>query len=496
MPLFRIAVLSLLTALSVVGTVSAQSVARGGSPLLSEVLLSRYGLTRAWWSHATINTNRDKLLYMVVDETHLFLQSNSGVISAFDTDTGKYLWTKQVGGADRSIVAASSNDQLLFVCNGLQLFALNKNTGNTAWQLGMPGVPAASPGADDRRVYVGFMDGSLYAFDLKKIQELYSESKLPQYSESTVLWRYKTSKPVSIPAIPGDNLVAFASRNGSLYSVTKQERKLVFQFETDAPLTAPLVRYHDTLLLASEDANFYSLNMLNGRPGWQFTAGVVIRKAPVLIGDEIYLFPDYGNMYKLSAATGTPIWNVPRMADFLAASTDRIYVADRHNNFTILSRESGEKLGSFPLDRYKVHLANDRSDRIYLATESGLVICLRELRREFPRYHKYPEREPIMPEFASEDAAGEGDATEEPGEMEGPADKPDADKPDGDMPADEGDKPAADKPDEEMPDAEKPEADKPDAEKPEDEKPEAEKSDEETPAEDDEKPAAAKAEDE
>ncbi len=494
MRLIRIVVLSLLTALSVVATASAQSVARGGSPLLSEALLNRHGLTRTWWSHATINTSRDKLAFMVVDETHLFLQSNSGVVSAFDTDTGKYLWTKQVGGADRSILAASSNDELLFVCNGLQLFALNKNTGITAWTLGMPGMPAASPAADDRRVYVGFMDGSLYAFDLKKIQTLYSEGKLPQFAESTVLWRYRTSKSVSIPAIPGDNLVAFASRNGSLYSVTKEERKLAFQFETDAALTAPLVRYHNKLLLASEDFNFYSVDMLNGKPGWQFTAGVVIRKAPVLIGDEVYLFPEYGNMYKLSAVTGAPLWTVPRMADFLSASTNRVYVTDRHNNFTILSRETGEQLGAFPLDRYKHHLPNDRSDRIYLATEAGLVVCLREQKREFPRFHKYPERQPILPEFAAEGA--EGEAAEEAGAMEETGDKPE-----GDMPADEGDKPAADKSDEEMPadekpETEKPETDQPDADKPEDEKPAAEKSDDETPAEGDEKPAAEKADEE
>src|SRR5262249_48580454 len=260
----------------------------------------------------------------------------------------------------------------------LQLFALDKNTGTTIWRLVMPGVPASSPAADDRRVYVGFVDGSLYAFDLAMTRKLFTEGKLPQFSESTVLWRYRSSKTVAIPAIPGDNEVAFASRNGSLYSVTKEERKLLFQFETDAPLTAPIVRYDHRLLLASEDFNFYSLDIRTGKPGWQFTAGVGIKKAPVLIGDGVYLFPDYGNMYKLSAATGHPEWSVPRMVEFLAASTNRVYVVDKHNNLTVLSRDRGEPLGGFPLEQFTRHLANDRSDRIYISTESGLLMCLRE----------------------------------------------------------------------------------------------------------------------
>jgi outer membrane protein assembly factor BamB len=476
MSLFRIAALSLLAALSVATSASAQSLSRGGSRLLSEATLNRHGLTRAWWSHATINTKRDKLLFMVVDETHLFLQSNSGIISAFDTETGKYLWTKQVGGADRAIYPASSNDEMLFVVNGLQLFALDKNSGTTIWRLGMPGMPASSPAADDRRVYVGFVDGSLYAFDLAMTRKLFTEGKLPQFSESTVLWRYRSSKTVAIPAIPGDNEVAFASRNGSLYSVTKEERKLLFQFETDAPLTAPIVRYHHSLLLASEDFNFYSLDIRTGRPGWQFTAGVVIRKAPVLIGDEVYLFPDYGNMYKLSAETGHPLWSVPRMVEFLSASTNRVYVVDKHNNLMILSRDRGEPLGSFPLEQFTRHLANDRSDRIYVSTESGLLMCLREQGREFARFHKHPDRQPILPEFAPEGAAQGGESGEEPEEMEGPGDKPEADA---DMPAD-GDNPEADKPDKDKPEAEKSDEDKPDADKPDDEKPD----------EDAEKPAA------
>jgi outer membrane protein assembly factor BamB len=475
---FRTVALSVLTLGLAANPAAAQSLARGGQ-LLSEAMLNRYGLTRAWWSHATINSRRDKLAFMMVDETHLFLQSTSGVVSAFNTDTGKYLWTKQIGASDRAIYPASSNDELLFVLNGMQLFAIGKNDGNVRWHLGLPGMPGSTPAADDRRVYVGFLDGSLYAFDLETTQKLFSEGKLPQFSESCVLWRYRTSKQIAVPSIPGDNVVAFASRNGSLYSVTKDQRKLVFQFETDAPLTAPLVRYHDQLLLASQDFNFYSLNINNGKLGWQYAAGTVIRKAPVLIGDEVFLFPDRGNMVKLSAKTGAPYWVMPRMVDFLAATTNRVYVTDKHNNLVILSRDHGEPLGMFPLDRYTNHLANDRSDRIYFATEAGLVMCLREQGREFASFHVHPDRQPIMPEFAPEGAAGEGDSADAPADMEA-----DGEKPDGDMPAEEGDKPDADKPDEEMPADEKPDADKPDEEMPADEK-----SDDETPPDGDEKPA-------
>src|SRR6185312_9644258 len=99
MSVFRIAVLSLLAAASAASPVFAQSPGRG-SQLLPEGMLNRYGLTRSWWSHATINAQRDKLLFMVVDETHIFLQASSGVISAFHAETGKSLWTRQIGATN------------------------------------------------------------------------------------------------------------------------------------------------------------------------------------------------------------------------------------------------------------------------------------------------------------------------------------------------------------------------------------------------------------
>ncbi len=496
MPAFRIALVAVLAALSCAAPAVAQSAAGAGMHLPSEVALNRLGLHRSWWSHATINSKRDKLLFMVVDETHLFLQSSSGTVTAFDTENGKYLWTRMIGAADRAIFPATTNDELVFLINGMKLFAVTKDTGDIKWQLTLPGMASSSAVADEHLVYIGFVDGSLYALKLKETQELFTAGKLPQYSELTVDWRYRTSKVITSPAVPADNLVAFASRNGSLYSVTKEHRKLAFQFETDAPLSAPIVRYKDSLLLASEDFNFYSLDIRTGRPGWQFTAGVVIRRKPILIEDDVYLFPDHGNMYKLSAATGNPYWSMPRMQDFLAASSSRVYVADHHNNLVVLSSAGGEPLGTFPLGKFTNHLANENSDRIYVATDSGLVVCLHERGREFARFHLHPDRQPILPDFLPDD--GSAQPGEEGEEMEGEAKEPgeDADA----MPDEKGDKPEGES-DEEMSEDDAAKAKKPkkkpaDEEEMEegegDEKGEKAEADEEMSEDDAEKPKAKK----
>ena len=91
-------------------------------------------------------------------------------------------------------------------------------------------------------------------------------------------------------------------------------------------------------------------------------------------------------------------------------------------NLVRVSRQTGEIQGALALNRFTVRVANDLTDRLYMATPTGMIIALREPGRELPLYFKYPERLPIMPEFAPEEApegeapAGEMPAEEKPAE--------------------------------------------------------------------------------
>jgi hypothetical protein len=51
---------------------------------------------------------------------------------------------------------------------------------------------------------------------------------------------------------------------------------------------------------------------------------------------------------------------------------------------------------------FSVRVANDRTDRIYMSTESGLIIGLRKRGETIPVFHKYPDRLPIIPEVTPE----------------------------------------------------------------------------------------------
>ncbi|HID21026.1 MAG TPA: pyrrolo-quinoline quinone [Planctomycetaceae bacterium] len=387
---------------------SAQAVAQSSGRLIpTNTELARLGLERAWWSQATINPARSTVRYLTLDEDNVYVQTSGGVITVFDSETGRKLWARQLGQRDEPSYAAVSNRDSVFLVVGLHLYSVSKFSGEMNWKLQLPKQPSTSPTVDDRFVYLGTLDGSVFAYDLRRIRELYEKNLLPEFSQVALRWRYQTGGEVISPPISTGRVVNFASRDGSLYSVGTESRRLQWQFETDATLSAPLAQSRGSIVMASHDYNVYCINVDNGALRWKpFVLGYPIRQQPRIIDDDIYLIALGSGLFCVSLKNGEKRWWYPNITRLLAATRDLLFLSDMLDNVVVLHRETGEFRGAIPLRRFSVRLSNDRTDRVYLSTPSGLVICLRQIGQEFPIYHMFPERHPIMPELVPEKTEG------------------------------------------------------------------------------------------
>ena len=378
---------------------------KGDPALPTHQQLSRLGLERAWWAQSILNPHRDKVRHVSIDEDMVYVQATSGVTTAFDAETGQQLWAIQLGRFDQPSFPAISNEDLALIIVGSTMYGIEKRTGKTSWTLILPGQPSTGPAVDEKNVYFGALDGMLYAYSLRKIHKLYEDRLLPKWSMDAQIWTYKAGKEITSPPITTGRVVNFASRDGSLYSVTAAARKLVYQLETDKAIVAPLSRLDNTMFMASEDNTLFALNLFNGRVEWEFTSGLPIRKTPWALVNDLYVVPDRGGMYSLNPATGERRWWKPELSNFIAMSGQSVAASDEEGNLVMVTRDKGETIGSLSLRRFNVRTGNDRTDRIYMATESGLVICLRQFGHTYPVYHRYPDRLPLLPEIEPEDGS-------------------------------------------------------------------------------------------
>ena len=88
------------------------------------------------------------------------------------------------------------------------------------------------------------------------------------------------------------------------------------------------------------------------------------------------------------------LWTQLRATEFIAASETRVYATDVSGNLLILDRTNGEIIGRIPLRQFGNRVGNERTDRIFLADNSGLVLGLRELDSEW-RWWRPPLRLPL-----------------------------------------------------------------------------------------------------
>ncbi|GIX04172.1 MAG: hypothetical protein KatS3mg114_0041 [Planctomycetaceae bacterium] len=387
---------------------STLSLADGAEPLNwralpSPLTLQKLGLELRWSNQAVINPTRDQITHLHMDEELVYVLGSQGTLTAFEVETGTQRWALSLGRYHEATFAPASNQRLVLAVVGTTMFGIDKRRGNVRWRIRLPGQPSAGPSLDDRHIYVPTLDGSLYAYEMRKVEEHYLEQRLPAWSKDAIRWRYQAGDIITSPPLTYSTLVLFGSRDGSLYAVSRDDRRVQYIFETDAPIVAPLALLGDTLFIASEDYNFYALKPSNGRVLWEFVAGTPIRKPPYSVNNHLFVTPDAGGMFCLEASDGQQRWWHPHLTQLLAVSLQRGYFLDDRQHLNIVDLQTGQSLGILPLYGYPLALTNDRTDRILLATTSGRVLMLAELGRDFPLYHKNPEHRPLLPEFEPEE---------------------------------------------------------------------------------------------
>jgi len=377
----------------------------GRSRMPNENELNRLGLTLSWWGQASVKSSQERVSFFTADEQNVYVQSKAGIITTFQGESGRRLWSQLVGAPNQYAYAATSGETDVLVGLGLKVYAFNKVTGVPHWELNLPSPPSASPKEEGRFLYVPTVDGMLRAYDVEKLGALAKRALLPQWTNRAELWTYQMPAPSISTPIPVNDQVIFASSRGNIYRMLGAENKLEFIMEGNAPLSAPITYSRDYVFAADVRSRLLCVNINSGGVLWSFSSGAPIRKKPSVVGKQLFVVAEREGMSALDIHTGLRRWEQPIATDLVAVTDSRVYASDSGNNLLILDRGTGRVQGQVRLGEFNLRVQNDRTDRIYAASAGGTVIALRELASEYPLYHLYPERRPILP-----DVAPEGDA--------------------------------------------------------------------------------------
>lgn len=415
--------------LSTVLTICCMWAATSTAEELSPSALSSVGLEARWVAQAVLNINRDHMDFLTNDEELVYAESSAGVLTAFNAENGRKMWASQVGLNDAHGMAPVTNRDTLLIVSGPNVHGLNKFTGDELFVYRLPGQPTTTPGMDASSFFIPLTDGSMAGFSLKTLAHLERYGQLPPGVSRPMAWRFVSGERSVFPPVAGDQLIALATEAGSLHGVSGKGTtagRTLYQLLLRSPMTAPLTYVNkeegEMLLAASQDNRIFCLRLSKGaNMMWTYPMGSSMTEALMCVDDSVFVVTEGDGLTTLSLTQGLPLrledgkpWFVPSIEAVLAVTETRVYTVDVTQRLTILNRKTGAVEGRLPIPGHSIRIRNNLTDRIYLSTESGGIMCLAEKGSQFASYHQNPDRQPVMPGIPDTDPVQTEESADSP----------------------------------------------------------------------------------
>ena len=390
-----------------VSTLMAGGVALAQMPFPVDIIptrtaLERLGLERQWYAVIPLNAT-ERLMKITLSGDLIFAQTDYAFLHAFDAETGRYLWSAQLGERTGFARGVASNSYAVFATNANIMFALDKKTGRPIWRHNLGTIPTSSPACDETLAMVGMTSGRIFTFGLKRKDEKGNESVLSIPDE---LWNWHTGGPVLTRPLPAEQFAVFGSSDGKISVVEAKDGNSLFRLPTGGPIGEGLGTYGTRMLLVpSGDNNLYGADILGAVVKWSFASGAPINQEPLVADQDAYIVNTAGNFTALDPNTGDVRWTRPTQGGRLAAiSANKLYLRSYNLDLFVMDRKTGRMLidpgetfirAGLKLREYDLDVVNRFHDRIYFATSSGMVVCLREIGQPNPRLLKDPKARPF-----------------------------------------------------------------------------------------------------
>jgi len=158
----------------------------------------------------------------------------------------------------------------------------------------------------------------------------------------------------------------------------------------DGPVVVPPGIYADKeeAYVASQDSNLYAVRIPTGGLKWRFTTGTPIVDRPAVTDADIYITTDRGGLRRLDRETGRVVWQTRSAHRFLATSPKVVYATDRTGNLLLVDRANGVQVGFCDARDFTVPVFNDLTDRVFFASNDGLLVCLHDRDLAKPHVNK------------------------------------------------------------------------------------------------------------
>jgi serine/threonine protein kinase len=271
------------------------------------------------------------------------------------------------------------------------------------WQFKCEDEVRASPGADDRYLYVGVYDNNVYALDLKsgefqwkyptdggiatkpfvyKNSVIFGSEDQVAYAVSTsgrLVWTCPTEGRIRSSAVVEFDHAFFGSDDHRLYGVNAQTGRVIWRFEALGPIRSTPTLGDELVYVGSEDGHVYAVDLQTGASRWKFRANRGITSSPLLYKDILIAGCSDWYVYGIDAKSGYSVWRT-RTQNLVISSPviadDTVYIGSVDKHLYAIDAKSGKVQWKFNAESQIVSTPAVTDEAVYFGTSAGELISV------------------------------------------------------------------------------------------------------------------------
>ena len=327
----------------------------------------------------------------------LYVRGTSGMVTAINAETGRVLWATQAGKPGYPSHSVAASDEYVVALSSTKMYLLEADSGRILDSVSTRSIPSGTPtldiglaGEEEQYVYVPTWRGLI---------EVYSTEDF-----GPVEFTVGSTSPVTGTVTLAPESIGWATDKGDLYVANRSRPGIKFRFESPDTISAAPAYFDGVFYASSLDGFVYAIDAIRGDVKWRYSAGGPIDVSPLAVDGMVFATTRDGQLVCLIAESGEVKWTAYGVERFLSATTDRLYYATTGNQLAVIDTATGAQIGSAPMGTAAVPFVNTATDRLYLATDDGVLTCLREAGRRWPLVRE-SNVDPVPPETTTVDAS-------------------------------------------------------------------------------------------
>lgn len=223
------------------------------------------------------------------------------------------------------------------------LYALDSHSGPAVWQFKTGAGIISSPAVANGVVYVGSEDMNLYAIDAKSGRQH---------------WSFATGAQVTSSPAVVDGVVYFGGMDSYAYAVNADNGQEIWKARIGQAFSSPAVV--DGVVYIGGGQTLFALDAKTGKEIWQAQTGGPVESSPAVVGNAVYIGNDSGTVLAVDRATGTELWrfkagnavlSAPAVANgmvYFGSNDKYVYALDAATGTQKWSFQTGDQILSSP----------------------------------------------------------------------------------------------------------------------------------------------------